>query len=413
MTRVVNSETLAVYQQQVEVELRKILVFWTRYAVDLENGGFIGRMNSAGQVVARADKGLVLNARILWTFAAASRFYSNQIHALAYTEAAHRAYEYLRQYFRDHLHGGVYWSVKADGSPANRRKQIYGQAFTLYGLSEYYKMTQNPDALSWAIELYQLIEQYSLDRQHGGYFEALSQDWSPLDDLRLSEKDRNDPKSMNTHLHVVEAYATLYQVWPDPALRSSIVQLLEVFVRHIVDPQTKHLRLFFDAAWHPQSRAISYGHDIEAAWLLLEVAEIIDDAALVRQFESLALDMAQAASEGLNPDGSLNHEYDPESGHTDRHREWWVSAEGMVGYLNAYQVAKQAQYLERSMGLWEFAQQYLIDHQHGEWWWGVHEDLSPMLQDDKIGFWKCPYHTVRACIETIQRLRTLIHLAKR
>lgn len=400
------------YYHEVQAEWASILRFWMTHAYDNKHGGFIGKMNGQNQVIEQADKGLVLNARILWTFAAAQHFIQQnpsasllpppeQQQVLA---TAQRAYTYLREFFRDQTHGGVYWALDYAGRPLNTRKQIYGLAFVLYGLSEYYQTTHEESALDWAIELFGQIEQHSFDAQHGGYFEAFTADWQALEDLRLSDKDRNDPKTMNTHLHIIEAYANLYRVWPDPALAQRIRYLLETFDKHIIDPNSGHMRLFFDEKWNPQSAAISYGHDIEASWLLYEAAEILGDTALKQHFGHTALQMAKATLEGLNPDGSLNHEFDPNTGHLDAHREWWVSAEGMVGYLNAYQLSNEPTYLTTSWNLWQFVNKYLIDHHQGEWFWGLHADLSVMHTDDKIGFWKCPYHNARACMEIIRRL---------
>ncbi|WP_247237798.1 AGE family epimerase/isomerase [Telluribacter sp. SYSU D00476] len=397
------SENLKVYKTEVEQELRSILDFWKSRSIDIAQGGFVGRLDYLGAVHPEAEKGCVLNARILWSFAAAYNHGGDPVCYLL----AERAYHYMQNYFRDWTHGGVYWSVDAAGAPLNRRKQIYGLAFTIYGLAEYYRINQEQEVLDFAIDLYNLIEKYSFDRTYGGYLEAFSENWQLLDDLRLSEKDRNDPKTMNTHLHIIEAYVNLYRVWPDAGLHKQIRHLLDVFEQRIIDPETYHMRLFFDNEWRPQSQAISYGHDIEAAWLLQESAEVLHDEALTQKWKQVAVKMADAAAEGLNPDGSLHHEYDPATDHYDTHREWWVTAEGMVGYLNAYQNTGDTRYLDLSLRLWEFAKQYLIDHERGEWIWGVYGDYRPM-PEDKVGFWKCPYHNSRACLEVSRRLKFLI-----
>lgn len=411
-----------IYQQEIQSELNNILRFWLNNALDEKNGGFIGKMDSQNQVFPEAEKGLVLNARILWTFAAAYNHidanldfksgldgtaFSTHVQKQQLLVIAQRAYQYLNEHFRDKTYGGVYWSVSYKGEPLNKRKQIYGLAFTIYGLSEYYQATQDQEALNWAIELFELIEKHSFDALNGGYFEAFSEDWHLLDDLRLSDKDRNDPKTMNTHLHIIEAYVNLYKIWQNPILEQRICHLLEVFEKHIIDIESGHMKLFFDTQWNPQSLAISYGHDIEASWLLHESAETLDDEHLIQRFRKIATRMADATAEGMNPDGSLHHEFDPETKHTDTHREWWVSAEGMVGYLNAYQLSENEDYLKKSWNLWQFAKQHLLDHQKGEWFWGVYEDMEVMQADDKIGFWKCPYHNARACMEVLKRLENL------
>ncbi|WP_254413335.1 AGE family epimerase/isomerase [Dyadobacter diqingensis] len=392
-------EKQAHFKSEIANELDSILDFWVTHAVDITLGGFVGRIDSQGIVHHEAEKGCVLNARILWTFAAAFNKFKNPVHYLL----AERAYNYIQTHFHDLKNGGVYWSVDAAGKPLNTRKQIYGLAFTIYGLSEFYQNNQKQEVLDFAISLFELIEKYSYDREDGGYWEAFGENWQPMADLRLSEKDRNDPKIMNTHLHIIEAYVNLYRIWPEQRVASKIRHLLEVFEKHIIDPETFHMKLFFNGKWESQSKAISYGHDIEATWLLHEAAEVLHDRDLIKKWEDIALRMADAAARGFMPDGSLIHEYNPETHHADTHREWWVSAEGMVGYLNAYQISNDNRYLEKVTGLWIFVQQHLLDKGKGEWFWGVYEDYSKM-QEDKIGFWKCPYHNARACLEILKRI---------
>lgn len=392
-------EKLAHFKSEIGSELRSILDFWINHAVDLDNGGFAGKIDYAGMVHHDAEKGCVLNARILWTFAAAYHQFKNPVYYLL----AERAYHYIQNHFHDPIQGGVYWSVDASGKPLNTRKQIYGLSFTIYGLSEFYRINKKQEVLDLAISLFEFIEKYSYDPEDGGYWEAFGENWEPMEDVRLSEKDRNDPKTMNTHLHIIEAYVNLYRIWPKQRVAEKIRHLLDVFENHIIDPATFHLRLFFNGKWESQSKAISYGHDIEASWLLCEAAEVLQDKLLLKKWENTAIQMAHAAAKGLMPDGSLIHEYDPSTHHADTHREWWVSAEAMVGFLNAYQIGGNGHNLEKVTALWAFIQQHLLDKEKGEWIWGVHDDYSKMLED-KIGFWKCPYHNARACMEILKRI---------
>ncbi len=391
------------YRTAVDKELTAILSFWMRHSVDHRQGGFVGRLNSAGRVDADAPKGGVLNARILWTFSAAYRYTGNA----DYRTLADRAYAYLMAHFWDQTYGGVYWSVDSASRPLSTRKQIYGLAFALYGLSEYHRATGLPDARQAAIDLFAWIEQYSFDPDNGGYWEAFTREGQRLDDLRLSDKDRNDPKTMNTHLHILEGYANLYRIWPDERLATQLRALLETFRGHILDTTTHHMRLFFTADWRPTADLVSYGHDIEASWLLLEAAEVLGDETLLDAIRPVSVAMARAAADGLQSDGSLHHELNQTTGHADTHREWWVSAEAMVGFLNAGELTGEAEFYEQSWRAWQFVEQYLLDREGGEWRWGVLADYSPMPDEDKIGFWKCPYHNVRACLEVAQRLRRM------
>lgn len=386
-------------RDEIELEVHRILNWWRTYAPDYQWGGFAGEIDQNNQIIPGAEKGSVLHSRILWTFSAAYSVYQNE----ADRALADRAYDYLVTRFVDPVYHGVYWGLNPDGAIKNDRKQIYAQAFTIYGLSEYYKISKQPSALQHAIAIFYSIERYSRDPEQGGYFEAYSREWKLLDDLRLSEKDRNDPKTMNTHLHVIEAYANLYEVWKDPQLLEAITGLLHVFEKHIIN-RSGHLDLFFNRNWQPASCQISYGHDIEAAWLLPYCIEQAGLKKFTSSWEVRSLEIANAAAEGLQQDGSFIHEFDPATGHRDTHREWWVSAEGMVGFLYAYQVSKNPDYVDKVIGLWRFAKTHLINQELGEWKWGVNDDYTD-LENYKMGFWKCPYHNVRACLEILRRLK--------
>jgi mannobiose 2-epimerase len=388
------------YRKELEQELGSILRYWMRSTPDEQQGGFIGRIDAADNPHPDAPKGLVLNCRILWTFSATWR----QTGILILRPLAARAYEYINTYFVDRECGGFFWSLHPSGQPLNTRKQIYGHAFALYGISEYYRATGDPAALDQAISIYQLIEKYGGDERQQGYFEAFGRDWSPLEDLRLSEKDVNEQKTTNTNLHVLEAYTNLYHAWPDAVLRRRICLLLEVFTRHVVDPSTGHLRLFFTADWQPRSTLISYGHDIEAAWLLYAASLAIEDGK-IHQTRTLAIGLADAAAEGLDTDGGLW--YEKEGDRLVREKHWWPQAEAMVGFLNVWRISGDRQWLKRSMAAWEFVKDHLRDPHGNEWYWGVLADGTPMPGQDRVGFWKCPYHNSRACLEIIRALGSM------
>ncbi|PIQ20057.1 MAG: N-acyl-D-glucosamine 2-epimerase [Cytophagales bacterium CG18_big_fil_WC_8_21_14_2_50_42_9] len=391
------------YRREMEAELKRILSFWAENTVDEKQGGFVGQIDNKGQINKDAPKGSVLNARILWSFAAAYRHTQNP----AYLPLAERAFNYILDHFLDQEFGGIYWSVDAQGKALSTRKQIYGLAFVIYGMSEYYLATQNPRALQVSQELYNWIEQYSYDSQYEGYWEAFSREGELLEDLRLSEKDRNDPKTMNTHLHILEAYTNLYRIWPDETLKQKIENLINVFLRHIIHPETNRMKLFLTRDWQASADLVSYGHDIEASWLLYEAAEVSDNQEIIKQVEKIALNMAEATAAALLPDGSLYHEYDITTNHYDKHREWWVSAEAMVGFFNAYQLTQNENFYQYSINAWQFAKKYLLDIKQGEWFWGVNDDYSLMQENDKIGFWKCPYHNSRSCLEIINRINRI------
>jgi mannobiose 2-epimerase len=395
-----NVVLLTNYKKELTIELKQILNYWTNHTVDHENGGFYGKISNDNEVDKEAAKGAVLNARILWSFSAAHNL--NPIHGL---ELADRAYHYIVDHLIDKSFGGVYWAVNYNGEPTDTKKQVYAVAFTIYALSEYYLAKGNQDVKDQAIALYEDLVKYSYDTQKGGYLEAFNRQWESMDDLRLSEKDANEKKTMNTHLHILEAFTNLYRVWPDEQLKRRIVALLHDFQNHIVDANTSRMILFFGEDWNSKSDIISYGHDIEASWLLLEAAEVIEDHQLVSEIENLAVQMAEACMEGLDQDGGLWYEKEPSKDHLIREKHWWVQAEAMVGFYNAWQINGQQHFLNASLQNWNFVKEAILDKENGEWFWGVKEDGSLMQNEDKAGLWKCPYHNSRACIELIKRIK--------
>jgi len=381
-------------------ELHSILMYWESNMQDNLNGGFIGTINHNNIKDFSADKGSVLNARILWAFSAAYPVTKSEVHL----KVAQRAFNYIADNFYDQVNGGIFWSLHADGTPKDTKNQIYALAFTIYGLSEYYAATHNNGALQLAIALYEKIEKHSFDSINKGYFEALTRTWQPIDDLRLSDKDANEKKTMNTHLHIAEGYANLYRVWPDDGLRKVTAQLLHTINDHFVDTKTGHLHLFFNEEWVEKPDAISYGHDIEAAWLLQWCAEVIDDDALITIYKKEAITMADATFEGIDPeDGGLWYEFDPHNDKLIAEKHWWPQSELLIGMINAWQLTGDEKYLDAAKINWQFVKQYILDRDNGEWIWGVDDSYTPMAKD-KAGFWKCPYHNSRACIELLRRL---------
>jgi mannobiose 2-epimerase len=397
-------ERLERYRKEMEQELEAILSYWITFTIDTENGGFVGKIDHSNTIHAEAPKGSVLNSRILWTFSAAYNLTGKQ----EYLSIAERSFQYLTGYFIDKEFGGVYWTVDYKGQPLDTKKQIYALSFAVYGLSEFYHASKNEKALQAAVDIYSDIVKHSYDEKNGGYIEALTRDWKEMGDLRLSAKDANEKKSMNTHLHVLEAFVNLYRVYPNEILKEQVKELICLFSDHIISQQTDHLVLFFDDEWNERSGVISYGHDIEAAWLVQEAAETIDDKLLLLKIKNRSLALAKAAAKGLDEDGGLWYEYDPEHHHLIKQKHSWPQAEAMIGFFNAWQNTGDEKYLKQSLQSWEFVKKYIHDKNCGEWYWGVNEDYSPMNKEDKAGIWKCPYHNTRACIEIINRINSLI-----
>ena len=394
------TEALKTYRHEMEQELENILAYWTKHTLDFTNGGFFGKISNDNKVDENAPRGSVLNSRILWTFSAAYNLTKAPLHL----QVAERAFKYISRYFADKEFGGVFWSVDKNGNPLDTKKQIYALSFAIYGLSEYFQASRDEAAKQLAITLYEDIVKHSLDKNKGGYIEALTREWKDIGDLRLSDKDFNEKKSMNTHLHVLEGFANLYKVWPNEKLKQKIVELIHIFLDHVIDPQTNHLILFFDEDWNPKSNIISYGHDVEAAWLVQEAAEIIQDEALVEKVKQKSVQVAEAAARGLDVDGGLWYEKDVEANHLIKEKHWWPQSEAMVGFYNAWQITNDYSFLEKSLNNWAFIKKYILNKAAGEWFWGVNEDYSVMEKEDKVGMWKCPYHNGRACIELLKRI---------
>jgi mannobiose 2-epimerase len=392
------------YADRIETELKQnILPFWIQHAVDREHGTFFGSLTNELSIDRSAIRGALLTTRILWTYSAAYRIYGDA----AYLEMAHFAYSDLMKRFWDGQFGGFLWSVAADGTSLQDRKQVYGQAFGIYALTEYYRITGSQEAIDRATSVFHLIESHARDPESGGYLEAFSRQWGHIDDMRLGADDMNEPKSQNTHLHVMEAYTNLLRVWPNGEVRKSQSHLIDVMVNRILRKETGHLQLFFARDWTSKSKSISYGHDIEASWLMMEAADVLGDRALTAQLTPLMLKVAEVTlAEGVDVDGALYNEGDA-GGITNSNKEWWPQAEAVVGFINAFQLSDDERYLNAAFKCWDFIENRLIDGKHGEWFRGVNREGAVLSGELKVGFWKCPYHNGRACFESVSRLRSL------
>ena len=386
-------------QTMQDVLEQNILSYWIDHVTDKENGGYYGRIDGEDKVHPQAEKGAVMNARILWAFSAAYRV----LRKPTYLEAATRAKEYFVEYFLDKENGGAYWSVDYKGNPLDTKKQTYAIGFAIYGFSEYARATGDKEALEIAKKLYHDIEEHAYDSKNNGYIEALTRDWQPIADMRLSDKDENGSRTMNTHLHIIEPYTNLYRVWKDKSLEKSIRNLLDIFTDKLLNKETHHLDLFFDDAWQGKRNIESYGHDIEASWLLHETALVLGDKVVLQKIEQVIRRIANAADEGLRPDGSMVYEHWKDTDKSDLQRQWWVQCENIIGHIDLYQYFGYEDSLEKAVHCWNYVQKHLIDAKNGEWHWAVLDDETINLSDDKAGFWKCPYHNSRMCLELIER----------
>lgn len=402
------TKSVAQYQQilkrlkdEMASELRNdILKYWIDNVTDKENGGYIGRITNSDERDVKAEKAVVLNTRLLWTFSAAYRVLGDEI----YLHHAERAYDYLEQYFYDEENGGFFWSVDHKGELLEDKKHVYAQAFAIYGYSEFARASGLKSALNRAMETFRLLETRARDQQNEGYNEGFTRDWKPLEDVRLGEGDANEQRSMNTHLHVMEAYSNLYRVNSLPGIKQNLEASVQLMLGKIRDPENNHFYTFFDEKWNPKSEVYSYGHDIEAAWLLIEAAEALEDPELIRRTKETARDISETTlDEGVDRETGGMYNTGMNGQLLDKDYHWWVQAEAIVGFLYVYEITKNPDYLTAAADLWSFIKKSIKDVHNGEWFFRVNEEGTPYMAEDKIGPWKCPYHNARACLIMIER----------
>jgi mannobiose 2-epimerase len=390
-------EDLRLLASEMESELREdILPFWPRF-VDRENGGFYGLVENDGRFDPHAGKGVVSQARFLWSYAAAARVLGDP----SLLSTADAAYRFIKDKLFDRERKGFFWAVDYRGVPTDARKIVYGQAFAMYALAEYARSGGPRAALDLAWETFHLLQGVALDRRRGGYFEAVSADWSAAVSSTLSDADIECAKSMNTNLHVLEALSSLYAATGDSSVRDAIRSLVDVFLDRIfVSPA--HLGLYFNADWSRLDNAVSLGHDIEASWLVAEAAGHAWDGPLPERVRVRVLCVAEECARVLRGcSGSLPNE--EKDGRLDTDRIWWPQAEAIVGMVNAWEIGGDPACLGHARSVWDFVEKSIIDHDHGEWYWGVREDGTPLGDKPKGGFWKECYHNGRACMEIMTR----------
>jgi len=375
-----------------------ILPFWMKYSPD-PRGGFYGELANDGSPRMEADKGGVLNARILWTFSSAYRLLKDE----KYLKLADRAQSYFLSHFVDPVYGGTYWSVKADGTPKDLEKQTYGIAYAIYGLAEHYRTTGNRVSLENAITIYHTLEKYAFDPVNGGYIESFTRDW------KKPEKYGYDgtgiaAKTMNTHLHVLEAYTTLYMAWPDAGLKNQFRALINIIFDKIIDQNTWHEKLFLTMDWQNLENIDSYGHDMELSWLLLEAAEALGDEQLIEDVKRMLVNLVDTQiAEGWNPDGSML--YEKVDGKIKTDLDWWPQAESVVAFVNAWQITKNEKYLDAANKTWNWIKNNMIDREYGEWYSIVRADGTPVKNRPKASLWRCPYHNGRMGLELFKRFQ--------
>lgn len=380
---------------ELNEELKNITQYWKENSVDQLHGGFLGKRDHFNTEVPKSNKGAILNTRLLWTFSAIGNFQKDD----SCRKLAERAYDYLKKYFYDEEYKGIFWELDYKGNPVNRRKQIYAQAFAIYALTEYYKLTNDRDALNWANHLFVLIETTARDREKNGYLEAFQQDWSPIEDMRLSEKDDNSAKTMNTHLHILEAYTNLFIVTEDTSVKGALINLIELFLEKFLDTENKHFQLFFNTNWQRANNNVSYGHDIEAVWLIIEACKAVGSKKFLEKAEIVAIEVAEVfLKEAYVQNAGVINEKDLDTGKVDEDRHWWPQVEAMVGLDYAFKISGEKKFLLAKEDIWQYTKKHIKDHSNEEWFFRVNKNNKPYETEDKLSMWKAPYHNSRACM---------------
>jgi mannobiose 2-epimerase len=413
------SEELKKYREIFSRELREdILPYWMKYGVEKNGHGFYGAVDLDGNPVPTANKTSVLNARILWTFSAAAMLHGNG----DYVAMADKAYRVVTEDFEDKEYGGYFMELSHDNKPANDIKHTYAQAFVIYALCKYYEFRQFDHVMQKIRKFFSLLEEKAKDPLKAGYLESFTRDWQVYGENRMA--DNNEPKTMNTHLHVLEAWAALYHVWKDPVVEMRLSEMMDLFLEKIIRKEG-HFGIFFDEGFNEAeaSKGIcSFGHDIEGSWLLWEAAGILGNDEIIKKMRPVAIKMVDNIERvAVDKDGGLFLESTRFGSHVKTNKHWWQQAETLVGFMNAFELTGDVKYWDTVKLSWNFIDNHLIDHERGEWFTKLNrlgvpflveppDDPSPYYRNDwKIDPWKCPYHNGRAMMEMMQRIDRLLN----
>lgn len=386
------------WNKAIEKELvSHILPFWMNM-MDDTYGGFYGEMSEALVLNKEAPKGGLAITRMLWTFSSAYRVLKEE----KYLDYARHAYTFLSEKMIDQEHGGVYWMANYKGEVIDDRKHIYNQAFGIYACSEYYRVSHDETALETAISLYNLVCGVGYDEEQEAYLEEFSRTWLPLSNEKLSENGVMASLTYNTHLHILEAYTNLYRVWPKAELKQRIVRLLTIFRTNIYDENTTYYRVFFNAQWESILDMKSFGHDIESSWLVYEALKVIGEESNSKWMEMVIKPAYSILKSDLNDDGSLI--YEEVEGKVNRKKVWWVQAEAMVGFYNAYELTKSEPFLVAAKKVWTYTEKNIIDQREGGEWLAELDENHCSVKAPVVEPWKLAYHNTRCCLEMMVRI---------
>lgn len=374
-----------------------VIPFWKSLRDD-EFGGYYGYMDYDLKLNKKAEKGCILNSRITWFFSNAYTLLKDP----SLLDEADHGYEFLKNHCIDSENGGIFWSMNYDGTPLDTTKHTYNQAFCIYALSSYYEASGKREALDLAFQLFHMIEEKCTDDQ--GYLEAFTRDFKPESNEKLSENGVLAEKTMNTLLHVLEAYTELYRVSKDKEVEERLKWIMDTFAEKVYNSELERQEVFFDKNYNSIIDLHSYGHDIETAWLMDRTVDVLGDETYRQKMTPITKALTKKIYEVAFDGHSLSNECD--KGVVDTNRVWWVQAETVVGFLNGYEKdPSKVEYKEAAEAEWQFIKDHVIDPRNGsEWFWLVRQDGSPVEGEPIVEPWKCPYHNGRMCMEVIRRL---------
>lgn len=394
--------------QEFDNELRNIASWWTDTIWDTETDSIYGEIDHQGKVNENANKGIILYSRALWFFSETAKVTGDTL----LKEKADKLYLYINKYFVDHNHGGVFWEIDAKGNVVNTRKQTFAQAFTLYAYSAYYALTNKPEVLSTAQALFTLIEDRTADTENGGHLAAFAENWQPLENMAIDGGDIDAPKTLDTELHILEAYTALYNAAPSQTLSDAIKHSIALFDAYFIDQQSDRLRTHLSKDWQDQSQVMIYGHLFECAWLIWEgVCAVNSENADHNKDQYWQTIITGLIEQGLeNADAQHGNIFDNKNLATNRiniQSVWWVQAEALIAYLMQYHLTKQEKFGKAAERLWDWIKTHHIDDKSGEYneW---HAVINPDLQADNVPkafMWKGPYHNGRAMLKACQYLK--------
>jgi mannobiose 2-epimerase len=393
------TERLAVLAERMMRELCDDLIpFWLAL-YDPQHGGHYGHVDLAGTINRTAPKTAIVVARLLWFLSTVGYVFGDG----RCLEQAARTKAFLLNRVYDRARGGLFWAVTHDGRPADPTKHLYAQAFGIYSLSSHAATAGDAEALGAAKELFVLLES-RVRRAEGGYAEAFDAAWQPIEDRRIAWQGGARTITANSHIHLVEAYTALVRAWPSPGPRAALADLVRFILDRFVTPDGTSLYQALDADLRPLPSAPSFGHDIEASWLLDDAGDALGDAALQQRLRRVAASLATAAASRaqLRDGGFLSSAIRADAASVPP-RVWWVQAEAIVGLVNVAQQGGPPGMMTRAEALWGFIERVMIDRENGEWFEAVDGNGRPLPDRPKVGPWKEPYHQARACLEIMRR----------